>query len=41
MRALDEAGVRVPADMSVIAFNDTPLSQNATPPLSAVRVLQA
>ena len=40
MRALDEAGVRVPADMSVIAFNDTPLSQNATPPLSAVRVLQ-
>ena len=40
MRALDEADVRVPADMSVIAFNDTPLSQNATPPLSAVRVLQ-
>ncbi len=40
MRALDEAGVRVPQDLSVIAFNDTPNSQNATPPLSAVRVLQ-
>lgn len=40
MRALDEAGVRVPQDLSVIAFNDTPPSQNATPPLSAVRVLQ-
>ena len=39
-RALDEAGVRVPQDLSVIAFNDTPNSQNATPPLSAVRVLQ-
>lgn len=27
--------------MSVIAFNDTPLSLNASPPLSAVRVLQS
>lgn len=40
MRALDEAGARVPEDISVIAFNDTPNSQNATPPLSAIRVLQ-
>lgn len=40
LRALDEAGVRIPADMSIIAFNDTLLSQNSTPPLSSVRVLQ-
>lgn len=40
LRALDEAGVRIPEDMSIITFNDTALSQNATPPLSSVRVLQ-
>ncbi len=40
LRALDEAGLSIPEDMSVIAFNDTPLSQNATPPLTAIRVLQ-
>ena len=40
LRALDQAGISVPGDMSVIAFNDTPLSQTTTPPLSAVRVLQ-
>lgn len=40
LRALDEAGVRIPADISVITFNDTVLSRNAMPPLSAIRVLQ-
>ena len=40
LRALDEAGVSIPDQISLIAFNDTPLSQNATPPLSSVRVLQ-
>lgn len=40
IRALDEAGVSIPQDVSIIAFNDTSLSQNATPPLSAIRVLQ-
>lgn len=40
LRALERAGIRVPADMSLIAFNDTPLSANAAPPLSSVRVLQ-
>ena len=40
LRALDEAGLGVPRDISVIAFNDTPLSQNATPPLTSIRVLQ-
>lgn len=40
LRALDEAGLSIPGDISVIAFNDTPLSQNATPPLTSIRVLQ-
>ena len=40
LAALAGAGVSVPGHMSLIAFNDTPLSQNATPPLSSVRVLQ-
>ena len=40
LRALDEAGLSIPDQISLIAFNDTPLSQNATPPLSSVRVLQ-
>ena len=40
LRALDEAGLSIPGHISVIAFNDTPLSQNATPPLTAIRVLQ-
>lgn len=40
LKALDEHGVRVPDDMSIIAFNDTPLSQNTMPPLSSIRVLQ-
>lgn len=40
LRALESRGLRVPQDISLIAFNDTPLSQNTTPPLSSVRVLQ-
>lgn len=40
MRALSQAGLSVPKDISLIAFNDTPLSQNTTPPLSSIRVLQ-
>lgn len=40
LRALDQHGYSVPGDMSLIAFNDTPISQNTTPPLSSVRVLQ-
>jgi LacI family transcriptional regulator len=40
LRALDEAHLSIPGQMSVIAFNDTPLSQNATPPLTSIRVLQ-
>lgn len=40
LRALETRSLRVPQDISLIAFNDTPLSQNSTPPLSSVRVLQ-
>lgn len=40
LRALERKGISVPGEMSVIAFHDTPLSSNATPPLSSVRVLQ-
>ena len=41
LRALERKGVSIPGQMSVIAFNDTPLSLNASPPLSSVRVLQS
>ncbi len=40
LRALEEAGLKIPQDISIIAFNDTSLSQNAVPPLSSIRVLQ-
>lgn len=40
LRALEQGGVSVPGAMSLVAFNDTPLSCNTTPPLSSVRVLQ-
>lgn len=40
LRALELHNLRIPQDISLIAFNDTPLSQNSTPPLSSVRVLQ-
>jgi DNA-binding LacI/PurR family transcriptional regulator len=37
MRALKEAGVRVPADVSVVGFDDMPLAAYVTPALSTVR----
>ena len=40
IRALEEVGLSIPGDISVIAFNDTPLSANATPPITSIRVLQ-
>lgn len=36
IRALHEAGLRVPEDMSVISFNDTPLSALTDPPLTSI-----
>jgi len=37
LRALDEAGLRVPQDVSVVGFDDTPESGYFTPPLTTVR----
>jgi DNA-binding LacI/PurR family transcriptional regulator len=37
LRALHEAGLRVPEDMSVVGFDDTPESGYFTPPLTTIR----
>jgi LacI family transcriptional regulator, galactose operon repressor len=36
LRALQNAGLRVPQDVSVVGFDDSPLAQVATPPLTSV-----
>jgi len=36
MEALQARGIRVPGDVSVVGFNDTPLSKVVTPPLTTV-----
>jgi len=38
LRALADAGRRVPEDVAVMCFNDSPLASAAHPPLSAVRI---
>lgn len=37
LRALHEAGVRVPQDVSIVGFDDIPESEFLTPPLTTVR----
>jgi LacI family transcriptional regulator len=36
-RALQEAGLRIPEDMSVVGFDDLPIAESLTPPLTTVR----
>ncbi len=38
LRALREAGLRVPEDMSVVGFDDIPLASDLTPALTTVHV---
>lgn len=37
-RAIGEAGLRIPDDIAVASFNDIPVAQFLTPPLSTVRI---
>ncbi|TBR14716.1 MAG: LacI family transcriptional regulator [Lysobacter sp.] len=36
MRALHEAGIRIPQDVSVVGFDDIPMARFSTPPLTTV-----
>jgi LacI family transcriptional regulator len=38
LRALGDAGLRVPHDVSVVGFNDTPMVAQTTPPLTTLRL---
>lgn len=38
MRALKEAGYQIPADLSIVGFNDRPTCEVTTPPLTSVNV---
>ena len=38
LRALREAGRRVPADVSVVGFDDIPLARHFDPPLTTIRL---
>ncbi|SEF79132.1 transcriptional regulator, LacI family [Caloramator fervidus] len=38
IRAIKEAGYRVPDDISILSFNNIPLCEHATPPLSSVDI---
>ncbi len=38
MRAIKEEGLRIPQDISVVGFNDTPLASYVDPPLTSVEI---
>lgn len=38
LKAFDEAGIRVPDDVSIIGFDDLPLAAVSNPPLSTIKV---
>ncbi|MFN2188850.1 MAG: LacI family DNA-binding transcriptional regulator [Candidatus Promineifilaceae bacterium] len=37
LRALDEAGLKVPDDVAIVAYDDLPASQRTRPPLTVIR----
>jgi LacI family transcriptional regulator len=37
-RAMGEAGLRIPDDIAIVSFNDIPVAQFLTPPLSTVKI---
>lgn len=38
LKAFNEKNIKIPEDVSIITFNDTPLSEFATPSLSSIRI---
>lgn len=38
LKAFNEKNIKIPEDVSIVTFNDTPLSEFATPALSSIRI---